>query len=170
MKKHRGVPARSPRANVSLRPVRPEDETFLFEVYRHTRDEEMALMGWDDVLQNIFLRTQFDAQRLDYETRFAGSDHSVVLVGDKPAGSVWVLRRADEILILDMALLPEHRGSGVGSKLFGDLIEESEREGKPLRLAVLKNNRDARRLYERLGFSAASDLGAYLRMERLPRG
>ncbi len=110
---------------------------------------------------------QCAAQRADYERRFPEAAHSIVLVGDVPVGRIWVDRRADEIRLLDVALLPDRCGRGTGGALLGDLMEEAGRCGKPLRHSVLKENVRALRFYRRLGFVEAEDFGLYVLMERV---
>jgi ribosomal protein S18 acetylase RimI-like enzyme len=66
-----------------------------------------------------------------------------------------------EIRIMDIALLPEHRGSGVGSQLLRELQAEARSAGKSLTIHVERFN-PALRLYERLGFKQVEDKGVYL--------
>jgi len=69
-----------------------------------------------------------------------------------------------KIRIIDIALLPEHRGNGVGTSLLRDLLAEGESGGKRVTIHVERFN-PALRLYERLGFSVAEDKGVYLLLE-----
>ena len=97
---------------------------------------------------------------------------SVILLAEVPAGSIIVFRGAREIRLLDIALLPEFRGRGIGASLIAILISEASRSELPVRLSVLKGNRAAR-LYGRLGFVAKSGDDVYCEMECLaaaPRG
>ena len=40
---------------ISLRPITPEDEPFLYEVYASTRENEMALLEWSSTEKEKFL-------------------------------------------------------------------------------------------------------------------
>jgi ribosomal protein S18 acetylase RimI-like enzyme len=153
--------------NVELRPVAAGDRAFLCRVYASTRTEELAVVPWDDVQKEVFLRAQFDAQDRWYGEHYARASRHVVLVGGEPAGRLYVHRGADEIRIVDIALLPAHRGNGVGTSLLRDLLAEAEAAGKRLTIHVERLN-PALRLYERLGFSLAEDKGVYLFLERRP--
>jgi GNAT superfamily N-acetyltransferase len=154
--------------NVALRPVEPGDEEFLYRVYASTREEELAQTGWGETQKATFLRMQFDAQSSYYEEHYRGAEFSVILSDDLPAGRLYVARWPEEIRIVDIALLPGHRGRGIGTRLLKDLISESEESGKPLSIHVEQFN-PALRLYERLGFRKVEDKGVYLLMERAPR-
>ena len=72
-----------------------------------------------------------------------------------------------EIRIVDIALLPAFRGSGLGSQVLAALQARARRAGKPLTIHVETNN-PARRLYERLGFVEQADKGVYLLMRWQP--
>jgi GNAT superfamily N-acetyltransferase len=128
----------------------------------------LRLTGWDETQKVAFPRMQFDAQSSYYEEHYRGAKFSVILSDDHPAGRLYVARWREEIRIVDIALLPEHRGMGIGTQLLRDLISESEDSGKPLSIHVERFN-PALRLYERLGFRAVADKGVYLLMERPPR-
>jgi GNAT superfamily N-acetyltransferase len=66
--------------------------------------------------------------------------------------------------LVDLALLPEFRGHGIGSRLLGQLQAEAARVGLPLRLAVLRG-RGARGFYRRLGFGERSTDGVHVQLE-----
>ena len=125
-------------------------------------------MPWDDAQKDAFLRMQFDAQDAWWRENYADASFDVVLVGGEPAGRLYVHRGPSEIRIVDIALLPEHRGSGIGSSLLRDLLAEADESGKSVTIHVERMN-PALRLYERLGFALAEDKGVYLFLERPPR-
>jgi ribosomal protein S18 acetylase RimI-like enzyme len=149
---------------VGLRPVTPEDEAFLYAVYAGTRREEVAAWGWDAAQQEAFLKMQFTAQQRSYQLQYPEAEHQVITLGGRPVGRIMVLRTAAEVLLIDIALLPESRRAGVGTALIEDLLEEAARSGKPVRLQVLKSN-PARRLYQRLGFTTTGESGIHFQME-----
>ena len=155
-------------APITVRPIGPGDEAFLYQVYADTRTEELAPLGWDEAQQAAFLRMQFDAQHTYYQASFPDAEYLVILRGGQPVGRLYVDRRADEIRIIDIALLPEHRRAGIGGTLLLQLLEEADRVGKPVRIHVERFN-PALGLYERLGFTRVGDTGVYFLMERLPR-
>lgn len=149
---------------VRLRPAAPDDERFLYDLYCGTRREEMAAWGLDDSQQQAFLNLQFTARQRHYEIAFSEADHKIVLCEDRPVGRILVFRSAREIRLVDIALLPDHRGSGIGATLVRSLCDEAQAAGKPVTLHVARTNR-ARRLYERLGFSIVDETGSDYKME-----
>jgi ribosomal protein S18 acetylase RimI-like enzyme len=148
---------------VTLRPSGPRDRELLYRVYASTRAEELANVPWDDDAKDGFLRAQFDAQDRWWREHYAGASFDVVLVDGEPAGRLYVYANEDEIRIVDIALLPEHRGRGIGSALLAGVLADSRR----VTIHVERMN-PALRLYERLGFELAEDRGVYLFLERPP--
>jgi ribosomal protein S18 acetylase RimI-like enzyme len=134
-------------------------------VYASTREEELAVVPWDDAQKETFLRQQFDAQDAWWRENYAEATFDVILVDGEPAGRLYVHRGPSEIRIVDIALLPEHRGNGVGTRLLDDLLAEGDAGAKSVTIHVERMN-PALRLYERLGFSLAEDKGVYLFLER----
>lgn len=157
------------RPAITLRAVTPEDEEFLFRVYAGTRAAEMALVPWSDEEKQRFLEMQFTAQQADYTTRFPDAEHAVILVDGEPHGRIWVHRRPDEIRLLDIALLPEHRNRGTGRVLLERLIADAGESGTPLRHSVYKTNEGALRFYRLLGFEVVEDFETYVLMEWVGR-
>jgi ribosomal protein S18 acetylase RimI-like enzyme len=149
---------------VTLRPVGPDDQAFLFEVYASTRVGELATVPWDDLQKAAFLQMQFTAQQQYYQEQYPHAAFEVVLVDGKPAGRLYVNRGPDELRIIDIAILPAWRNRRIGTHLIGSLQTEAALARKPLRIHVERFN-PALRLYERLGFVPIADRGVYLFLE-----
>ena len=149
---------------VSLRPITSEDDSFLAALYASTRAEELAVTGWSDEEKAVFCRRQFDAQTAHYLENYPGALLQVIEREGLPIGRLYVARWEREIRIMDIALLPEHRGGGIGTKLLRALQDEARAAGKSLTIHVERFN-PALRLYERLGFKQMEDKGVYLLME-----
>lgn len=151
--------------SVSLRPMHDEDLGFLERLYASTREEELAPLDWTPDQKRAFLASQFEAQHRYYVEQFRDAAFDVIERGGRAIGRLYVDRRDDELRIIDIALLPEARGSGIGSALLGELLEEASQRGVAVRIHVERNN-PALRLYERLGFVPVEDQGVYWLMER----
>ena len=124
-------------------------------------------MAWDDAQKEAFLRHQFDAQDAWWRENYADASFDVILVEGEPAGRLYVHRGGSEIRIVDIALLPEQRGNGVGTRLLDELLAEGDADAKSVTIHVERMN-PALRLYARLGFALAEDKGVYLFLERRP--
>jgi len=156
-------------AEITLRPVGESDGEFLFRVYASTRAEELAGVGWTEEQKRAFLRQQFAAQSADWERNYPEADLRVIEVDGVPVGRYYVNRGLQEIGLVDIALLPEYRRSGIGTGLIRGLLAEGKDRGLPVALHVEAFN-PARGLYERLGFEAVADRGVYVLMRWQPAG
>lgn len=149
---------------VTLRPALEADEAFLLEVYASTRSDELSQSGWDDAQQRAFIKLQFAAQQQHYRTYYPQGEHSLILMNEKPVGRLYVARSPEEIRILDLALLAGHRNKGIGTRIIKDLMAESRKTGKPVRIYVESFNR-ALRLFERMGFLQVEEKGFHYLMQ-----
>jgi ribosomal protein S18 acetylase RimI-like enzyme len=152
---------------VSLRPIGPQDMPFLFHLYASTREEELSVVPWTPAQKEAFLRQQFEAQHAYWTAHYTDTSWDVIEQDGKPIGRLYVARWPDDIRIVDIAILPEHRRGGIGTALIRGIFEEGDASGRKVSTHVEMFN-PARALYERLGFSLAGEHGVYLRMERAP--
>ncbi len=147
-----------------LRPETEADLPFLLSVYASTREAEMAVVPWTQEQKDRFVESQFQLQRKHYKDHYWESQFDIVVVDDVPAGRLYVHRGPSEIRIVDISLLPQFRGQGIGRSLLEGLQAEARKEGKALGIHVERYN-PALRLYERLGFKTAGEEGpVYLYM------
>jgi GNAT superfamily N-acetyltransferase len=149
---------------ISLRPATAGDETILLEIYKSSRGDDLRGLGWTEDRIGEFLGMQYEAQKHFLESEYKRATDELILCADQPAGRLIVERREHEIRCIDLALLPEHRNSGIGTFLIRTLQHEARRESKPLRLQVIRFNR-AVNLLERLGFVRTSETGTHFQME-----
>lgn len=76
---------------------------------------------------------------------------SIVRLDNQDIGMFKVKREKDSWEIIQIQLLPEYQGLGIGTKLIQKCLKDARIKGIPVYLSVLKVN-PARSLYERLGF------------------
>jgi ribosomal protein S18 acetylase RimI-like enzyme len=160
---------RTPHAATTLRPIEPGDRELLLRIYASTRAEELAAVPWSEQQRQDFLRFQFEAQHKYYMQHFPRAAFDLILEGGEPVGRLYVDRRDDEIRLIDIALLPEHRGRGLGGAIMRDVLAEGAASGRLVRIHVERGN-PAMRLYRRLGFEKIEEQGVYHLMEWAPDG
>ena len=129
-------------------------------VYASIREAELALTPWTVSDRERFVRMQFDAQQAHYLHHYPHSRCQVIeLVDDAGArgvGRLWLDCRASALHVLDISLLSEARGLGIGSHCLEQLKREAHEKSLALTIFVELHN-PARRLYERLGFEAEGE-------------
>lgn len=148
-----------------LRPALPADEPFLRALFDAVRGATLAALP--EPLRGELLALQYAAMRADYGRRYPGAEHAVVVADGVPAGHLLVHRSADEIRLVDVALVPAARDRGLGTALLRALQAEAAATTRPLRLTVDAHN-PALRLYRRLGFSVTDAAPPDLALEWRP--
>jgi ribosomal protein S18 acetylase RimI-like enzyme len=150
---------------ISLRPVvMPGDEDFLKNLYFSTRDD-LNLLPLEETQKKAFITMQYTAQNQHYAVQFPDANHDLILRDGNPAGRLLVDRGPNRIYLVDIALLPECRGKGIGTVIMNGLAEEAKNAGTVLSLHVMKTN-PAARLYLRTGLTVTADDGMYLEMQK----
>ncbi len=152
-------------SGLGLRRSTEQDREFLYLVYASTRTEEMALTGWSKAEVDSFLRMQFQYQDISYKQNYPDAAYDVILIGDIPVGRLYVDRKPEKLSIIDIALLPQHRGQGIGGTIFHGLLDEADQKGQIVSLHVEANN-PIRSFYASLGFVETGGSGIYSRLER----
>jgi ribosomal protein S18 acetylase RimI-like enzyme len=151
-----------------LRPETEADLPFLRRLYISTRWEELAsVTHWTDAQKIAFLDSQFDAQRSYYLVHYASAAFDVLEAQGVPAGRLYLDRQADTLLIVDIALLPQWCGRGIGTALLEAMFAEARLSGKGVTISVEKFN-PAQRLYRRLGFREYAEDDVYWFMHWSP--
>jgi len=149
---------------IRLRPEVPADADFLYRLYASTRTEEMKQVPWSDAQKEAFLRMQFQAQSTHYHRYYPDASYHVISREERAIGRLYVYRTEDTIWVIDIALLPEHRGVGIGGRLLSAILEQAAAQQKRVRIYVEREN-PAMRLYNRLGFRKVEESGVYFLME-----
>lgn len=150
--------------SLTTRPVLPQDSNFIYEVYASTRLDELSLVPWTAEQKDAFIHMQFELRERQYRAGYPDALTEMIVCDDIPAGTMITLKTADEIRLVDIAILPQFRGKGIGSTILRGL----QKENKKIVLHVLKGN-PAFHLYSRLGFVSVNKDSMYIQMEWGPQ-
>ena len=143
---------------VTTRPVDSADTPFLMDVFAHGGD----VPAWVYAADPKLLEFQFGAQRAAYDARFPGAVHEIILVDGEPAGRSWWTEAADEIRILDIAVLPRFRRLGAGTTVYRALLARAREQNKPVRASVGRLNAPSLAFHQRLGFTLTGESETHL--------
>ncbi len=139
-----------------VRPARTTDLPFLRHLYRVGRERELDALNWPETVRRDFCRAQFEAQHLDYTSRYPGAWFLVLEQRREPAGRLYIDLTGPSLHLIDIALLPAFQGRGIGTGILRALQDRAQEEEKPLSLHVQRGNDGAAALYRRLGFTLAA--------------
>jgi len=149
---------------LTLRPVSDADQVFLQSLYASVRDTELRPTGWTEEQKAAFLSMQFQAQHRAYAA-YPDTEYFIVQRGQQDIGRLYLQHQPETISIVDISLMADACGQGVGSNLLQAVFAQARAAQKAVQIHVEKLN-PALRLYQRLGFVQVEDKGVYLLMQR----
>ena len=144
--------------SLTLRDATPSDRPFLLVLYASTRADEFAHLGWPVDMERAFMQLQFEAQRGDYERRYPGARCRIVELQRCPVGRLWTARDAASVVVLDISVIAELRGQGIGTECLRRVQRQAIADKLAVELQVVVGSA-AQRLYERLGFRNVGEAG-----------
>lgn len=154
-------------SGITTRPCNDSDEAFLFSLFKSVKGDELAALNWPPAQLEPLLRMQFKAQSQSYAADYPQATHEIVCFEGELVGRLVTDNTTEAMLLVDIALTPAVRGSGIGAELIRRLQKHCSVLRKPLRLHVAKTNRAAH-LYERLGFTVIGETEVHHLMEWNP--
>jgi GNAT superfamily N-acetyltransferase len=126
----------SPFATITLRPATEADYDFIRGLYASTREAEMAHFPFDEAQKRAFLDQQFAAQFAHYGVHYPTCERNIIERDGVPVGRLWIDEWRDQIRLVDIALVPECRGAGIGSTLLRQVMDRGAAAGKPVTIHV----------------------------------
>jgi ribosomal protein S18 acetylase RimI-like enzyme len=155
---------------VTLRDAEPRDRDLLLRLYASTRRLELAAVPWTPEQKAAFVEQQFSAQDLHYHKEFPGAQFSVIQHQGCDAGRVYITREHG-IHMLDLTVLAEYRGRGIGGAVVRRLQQEARQQGSALTVYVEVFN-PALPWFEKRGFRAQqqNEPAIHVLMKWMPAG
>lgn len=142
---------------LSFPSITRSDEPFLLALYSTTRAEELALVQWNGEQKSAFLQSQFHSQHQHYQAKYPQALFQTIVFENEKIGRLYVGELDDEIRIIDITILPEHRGKGFGTEIISDILQKAQ---KPVRIYLESFNQSIS-LFKRFHFQVISDEGVY---------
>jgi GNAT superfamily N-acetyltransferase len=130
------------------------DIPFLLRLRRSTMNRHIEASGASTADEEHMKRIE-----LEFESA------QILELDGRQVGLLKVVRRGSDWELLQIQLVTELQGTGLGAALVQELLTEARSAGAAVHLSVLKAN-PARRLYERLGFVLAGETEHSFRMVR----
>lgn len=151
---------------VRLRPATAEDGALLraLEGDRQSGPFALALAAMDATSRRQLLDMQHRARVSSYAVDFPAAVDLIVMAGDEPAGRILLATDAGAVRVVDIVLLHEWRGRGIGTAVMRAVIAG----GLPVDLSVAAGDARVAAWYRRLGFEVVEAGDVYLSMRRAP--
>ncbi|GAA1968573.1 GNAT family N-acetyltransferase [Amycolatopsis minnesotensis] len=136
---------------VDLREVAEDD-------WERLREVRLTALGEAPEAFSSSYAREVDFTEADWRARLRTGPWFLALDNARAVGIASGLPRPDEWLLAAMWVAPAARGRGVGAALVDAVAAAAAEHGFPvLALQVQEDNTAARRLYERLGFTATGE-------------
>ncbi|MDG3442894.1 GNAT family N-acetyltransferase [Nitrospirillum amazonense] len=159
------LPADLAAQGLSLRDQGEGDADFVRDLYVSHRWEEMQAAPWTDGERLAFLQDQARLQAAHYALHYHDADFMIVEKDGRPIGRLYLFRRnVRDLRIVEIGLMPDWRGHGLGGALLGWVQGLAREEGYAQCTIHVEGNNRARRLYQRLGFQDVEPVGPYFLM------
>lgn len=111
--------------------------------------------GWDE-----------DYQRKDFDSEFSHMEQfNVIEVDSKFAGLVQYYFEYPYFEVVEIHLLPEYRGKGIGSQILRYLQKACIAQDRKIRIGCFKENHRAKALYQKLGFMQTEETDTHYILE-----
>jgi ribosomal protein S18 acetylase RimI-like enzyme len=136
---------------VGIRAPGDGDAAFLARLYASTRMDLHSATA-DPAFVASLVAMQQRLQGADYRRRFPAADYLLVERDGVACGRIVLDAGPGALRLVDIALLPEARGQGLGRHIMRALQRHAADDGLALTLSVHLTNPGARRLYAALGF------------------
>ncbi|MBA8879176.1 GNAT family N-acetyltransferase [Phyllobacterium myrsinacearum] len=154
----------------ALRPAKRSDLPFLCLLYRSFRLGELEQAPWSLQEKQAFLDQQFSLQHRYYTTVFSPADFLIIEKDGMRIGRLYIDLSAAKWLVIDIGLLPEWRGRGLGFAILRDIQDAmTATAGLGIALHVDNTNMRAQKLYQSLGFEVTEATETHTGMEWLPQ-
>jgi RimJ/RimL family protein N-acetyltransferase len=157
------------RGPFALRLERPEDDEFLFGLFRANNIDDLRLMGLPDEMVEQLIRFQYRSQTATYRTLFPDAVFSIIEHDGETIGRLIEHDEQDVAYFVDFVLIPERQAQGLGSAFIRALMNDWAGRGRGVRVEILTNNEPSLKMCRKLGMveGEAGDM-AYVEMRWYP--
>ncbi|MEO7261880.1 MAG: N-acetyltransferase [Jatrophihabitantaceae bacterium] len=145
----------------TLRPAEESDAALLLRIFAESHCAGFELMGLEPGTLAGLIEMQFQARQAQYRMHPGAADYLICRgAGSADSdgialGSCWLADTAEQLRVLDIAVLAEHRRRGIARCVLSELCARAAAQAKPVRLSVWHANAPAIALYRALGFEPA---------------
>ena len=142
--------------NFLIRSAIPDDHDLIYALkVEAVRPYVEKIWGWDENLQQN-----------DFDRDFAVIQHfSVIEIDRKFIGFVQCYFESPYLDVVEIHLLSEYRGRGIGSDILLCLQNDCMTKNRKIRIGCFKENHRARALYQKLGFIQTEETDTHYILE-----
>lgn len=141
--------------NYDLRQATMEDKEFVYSLKKLVlKDYIDEIWGWDE-----------DYQRKDFEVYYNPVNNKIITWNNSGIGILETTEDSDEIHIIEIAILQEYQGTGIGTNVLKQIIDNSKARDKRVKIVCFRINVEAKKLYLKLGFKVVEETKTHYILE-----
>jgi len=143
--------------DLNFRDALSKDSDFIFEVKKEALGPYIEeTWGWDEDFQREFHLQSYEPSKVNI----------LCISGTEDIGYVEIRAKENHIAITGIYILREFQNIGIGTAVIKKTIKSAMEKGLSVKLGVLKANKKALRLYERLGFEIERETETHFKMKK----
>jgi GNAT superfamily N-acetyltransferase len=139
------------RGPFALRPELPEDDDFLFQLFRANNIDVLHLMGLTEEMIEQLIQFQYRSQTATYRFMFPEAAFSIIEWEGETIGRFIEHDENDVVYFVDFVLVPERQSQGLGSAFIRAVMDEWAARGRGTRVKIMYNNEPSLKMCHRLG-------------------
>ena len=93
---------------------------------------------------------------------------SIIEVAGERVGMIQILDQPGSVEIGEMQIQPSHQSRGIGSRILSDIVNQTHKRGKSVRLSVALKNERAYEFYRRCGFQEMAQTETHTQLQCEP--
>jgi ribosomal protein S18 acetylase RimI-like enzyme len=148
-------PAQLPNG-ITLRATTASDSTWERRIHDASRSDLLLIDGEADFVQSI-VDFQYRAKGSGHADAYPNAHYYMIEKSADVVGRLMIDFGHNEVRIVDITILPQWHGKGIGTTVLQAMQQVAGRIAAPVVLAVQINNINARKLYQSLGFKLDPD-------------
>jgi ribosomal protein S18 acetylase RimI-like enzyme len=144
---------------VTMRPERPDDDAFLFALFRSHTERPLRCAGLADAAIETMVAFQYRSQTANNRALFPNAAFSIIEMDGVPIGRLIEHDEGATVYFVDFAWLPEHQAKGLGTAYIEMVADEWAAKGRAARVEVRYDNAHSLKLCQNCGFVRQEDRG-----------
>lgn len=139
----------------TLRIATDEDLDFVYTLKELTLKKYIKdIWGWDELYQ-----------KNETLCSIRENGTNIILMENKAIGIFETIEDTSKCNIIEIELMPNYQGMGIGTKLITDCIEKSRTSKKSIEIGCFKTNIGAIKLYQKIGFEVYEESETHFMMK-----
>lgn len=150
---------------ISMCPLEPSHQDFLINLFTECHSELFLITNISEEQKKKIIYEQFVMEQQQLLQIYPEAELNIVRFNNEFVGRLYINYGVTEDRILEIGLLRNFRGLGIGREIVNEVIEKALIKGKTVSLQVAWFNEKAYAFYKKLGFKVIQEKGAFYEMK-----